>query len=1173
MSRWVRVLLAAALVAVLTPSLGLAQGALAPSPPGTGPLSVQMFIGGTQYAYLSVFPPAAYTDGSAIPVGTPVQVKVYRWSRGAGWTDVELPAGDGPWGSGGQGVAGQSFINMVAITPVDCAPPRVVVLGVTAVVGGVESPVINTANLTFRYAAEPPADNPSECVPLLVRYATPGEALAADQAPPANSAPPGAAAPPAPVSTEPEPVGLPTAVEPPPAVAPSGSPRIDGVKPTVGAVTSAELAVTGVLRNMQVSVLGANFDPINPDTNRVTIGGVEATILGIQSNEIRIEVPAGAASGPVQVTVGDQASNEVEFVVTAAYANAVVSEDVRFGREWLPDLLQAALGAPDHDGPAGLGTPGTGIGIGTGGSLTLDLGEGQEVYDGPGNDLVVFERGGGADQSLANEGYEVLVSDAPDSGFVSLGSAYGVDRGVGDGFDLSRGGVASARYVRIVDDGDGTTVNGADIDAVEVVAVSAPPTEPAAAGALDLIFVIDLTESMSDDIANVKETAVEILNTMAAAFPDHRVAILGYRDWEDAVMFEDYPFSSDQADIVANIEALTVTGGGDWPEAVLEALLRAIDCTSLGGWRSGVEKHIILMGDAPPHDPIPQGPDAGKTTDDVDWAAKRADPVIIHSIVIRFDEATRVAFERLAAGSGGSTALAERAEDVPGAILGTIGAIAGTPAATTEPVETVTAEVEKNDSFGTANPVTASGTITGTIDPARDSDWYGLAVPAGGELRVTITQVAPELDLVYRVWNANLDTISDWVRPLALGGDTEGFVDLPSGGRYVLEVRDGADDAASSQAYLITTVFTTMVDTGEPNASVGTATPLALGTTVRANILPRRDHDFYRLEVPGRSELHVMLDEVSADLDLVFRIWNAERDTISDWYAPLRAGAPTEGYFDFPAAGIYYLEVADNGDDQRSPQPYALTTELVPVVDAAEGNDSFGRADRITIGQPVQGTILPRRDHDWYRVEIPGRAELHVLISNVAPELDMVFRVWDADRRTVTDWYAPLRAGADNEAYVDFAAAGTYCLEVADSGDDQRSTQPYLLETSISVTADALLANDDFGRTEPIQLGQLVTGAILPVRDHDWYSIVVPMQGQMQVDITNVPPNLEVVFRVWNAEKRTITDWQAPLRAGADTVGLAEIAVSGTYYIEVSDSRDDARSPLPYTLQATMGGS
>lgn len=194
------------------------------------------------------------------------------------------------------------------------------------------------------------------------------------------------------------------------------------------------------------------------------------------------------------------------------------------------------------------------------------------------------------------------------------------------------------------------------------------------AGCLDLIFVIDLTSSMSDDIDMVKKTAKQILNTIAAGFPDFRVAIVGYRDWTDSEMFTDFPFSNSIPAITAAIDGLKVQGGGDEPEAVLEALLRAIRTETVGAWRDGCNKQIILMGDAPPHSPIPKGPDTGKTADDVVDAAEKVDPAVINSILIAkspgsYSEEARKAFESLSARTKGTTTTADKAEEVPAKMM------------------------------------------------------------------------------------------------------------------------------------------------------------------------------------------------------------------------------------------------------------------------------------------------------------------------------------------------------------------------------------------------------------------------------------------------------------------------------------------------------------------------
>ncbi len=191
---------------------------------------------------------------------------------------------------------------------------------------------------------------------------------------------------------------------------------------------------------------------------------------------------------------------------------------------------------------------------------------------------------------------------------------------------------------------------------------------------LDLIFVIDLTGSMWDDIDEVKIQASDIVDEVAEV-SGYRIAIVGYRDLPDTVTFEDYPFSRDKEEILANINSLTTSGGGDTPEAVYEALLRAINTEAIGNWRDGVSKAIILMGDAPPHEKGDIGSpsaDYKYTLEDVAEAAYEVDPANIYSIVIGGDSDAAEKFEELADETDGSFFSAAEAEDVPERIMAAI---------------------------------------------------------------------------------------------------------------------------------------------------------------------------------------------------------------------------------------------------------------------------------------------------------------------------------------------------------------------------------------------------------------------------------------------------------------------------------------------------------------------
>jgi PKD repeat protein len=108
----------------------------------------------------------------------------------------------------------------------------------------------------------------------------------------------------------------------------------------------------------------------------------------------------------------------------------------------------------------------------------------------------------------------------------------------------------------------------------------------------------------------------------------------------------DLPFSTDGAAFDTAVGTLGVAGGCDFPESVYSGLMAAIGLP----WRDGVTKAVIVMGDAPPHDPEPT---TGFTRASVSAAAIAVDPAAIYSININGGGSPF--FEDLASDTGGTT--------------------------------------------------------------------------------------------------------------------------------------------------------------------------------------------------------------------------------------------------------------------------------------------------------------------------------------------------------------------------------------------------------------------------------------------------------------------------------------------------------------------------------------
>ncbi len=551
---------------------------------------------------------------------------------------------------------------------------------------------------------------------------------------------------------------------------------------------------------------------------------------------------------------------------------------------------------------------------------------------------------------------------------------------------------------------------------------------------------------------------------------------------------------------------------------------------------------------------------------------RRAPAVQVDLHVIGFDVSANVEGQlRDMATAGGGTYHRSGSEADLTRSLGQ--AVGVTPPSAAVPADAaMSRESEPNDRLGLANPIAPAGEIAGAIRARGDVDWYRVTVPRQGALAFSTRGVPSNIDLVLRAWDAGGRAISGWFNPPGPGGETAGVIDLPRPGSYWIEAHDGRDDAGSAELYRIAFEFTPTADTAEPNDTLASAQPLAIGATVTSNILPRADADWYRVTAPRQGALVFTITEVPAALDIEVRVWNANGQPVTGVVSPPRAGADTTGLVDLPAAGDYWLEVRDGRDDARSERPYRLTVRFTPTVDPGEPNDSLTTAQPLALDARIQANILPRGDVDWFRIETPRQGTLGLHITGVADTLDLVARGWNARRQPFTAWLTPPRKGADTVAMIDLPEPGTYWFEIHDGNEDARSEQPYTLALSFTPTPDEGEPNGTIAEATSLAFGVPLHASILPQGDVDVYRVETGGAGALDVDITNQADNLDVVARVWSADRKPISPWLLPPRRGADTVAKVALKEAGVYFLEVSDGNNDARSEKPYRLLLKFSG-
>lgn len=150
---------------------------------------------------------------------------------------------------------------------------------------------------------------------------------------------------------------------------------------------------------------------------------------------------------------------------------------------------------------------------------------------------------------------------------------------------LSANAPTSAKFDTSSDDGATTLKIAAERPAITL------PT-------IDLVFILDTTGSMSEEIQSVKDT----IDQVVAKFDKQvqvRVALVEYKDRGDDPETRVFQFSNDLPAFRKKISGIQASGGGDTPENVNAGLSVAL--RQLSWDKNASARMAFLIADAPPH--------------------------------------------------------------------------------------------------------------------------------------------------------------------------------------------------------------------------------------------------------------------------------------------------------------------------------------------------------------------------------------------------------------------------------------------------------------------------------------------------------------------------------------------------------------------------------------------
>lgn len=118
---------------------------------------------------------------------------------------------------------------------------------------------------------------------------------------------------------------------------------------------------------------------------------------------------------------------------------------------------------------------------------------------------------------------------------------------------------------------------------------------------LDLVFVMDTTRSMRDEIEDVRGSLQGLIRVLYKLAPSLNLGMVVYRDEGEQYVTRSFKLrpmtGQNLTEVQSFVDGLRPDGGGDIPEAVEQGLEQAVNMR----WRTKAQGLIIVIGDAPAH--------------------------------------------------------------------------------------------------------------------------------------------------------------------------------------------------------------------------------------------------------------------------------------------------------------------------------------------------------------------------------------------------------------------------------------------------------------------------------------------------------------------------------------------------------------------------------------------
>lgn len=244
----------------------------------------------------------------------------------------------------------------------------------------------------------------------------------------------------------------------------------------------------------------------------------------------------------------------------------------------------------------------------------------------------------------------------------------------------------------------------------------------------------------------------------------------------------------------------------------------------------------------------------------------------------------------------------------------------------------------------------------------------------------------------------------------------------------------------------------------EPNDNLAHATPLPLEGYREGFLTPKSDVDYYVVRPPQPSLVRFELSGVEKlDLQLSLvepgakpgteHLLQRSNDGAVKEPERLNSVACSKECFVKVEGALRKVDGKWVREFENPDQPYRLTVRTIPDdgSEEREPNDTADQATAIALGKPIRGTIYPKRDADFFRLDLsdrPVKTALRATLTGILKVDVALFLYQRGDDGSLTLVQTSDRAKGDAPEVIRYAAdPGVYFFKVQDSKNRESNFQ------------------------------------------------------------------------------------------------------------------------------------